>query len=136
MKSSKNANIWPWNSIKTLTYNIIHVLKAEDLYSYMSFSAPINGKSQCCCSLHCNEYRHLRTWHIYNAGKTLYKDRSRVVELFQMENKQQSMQNNVETQHRHICIRCSLVVCVIYSLPYMYITLNLHRESTGIHDEA
>ena len=33
----------------------------------------------------------------------IYRDRSRVVELsLQLENKQQIMQNNVETQYKHI----------------------------------
>ena len=42
-------------------------------------------------------------WHIYNTGKTLYSDRSFVVEfLLQLENKQQIMPNNVETQHKQM----------------------------------
>ena len=31
-------------------------------------------------------------------------------------------------------IRNILVFCVIYSLPYMYITLYLRRDSTGIRE--
>ena len=39
------------------------------------------------------------TCHIYYAGKTLYRDWNRVVEfLLQLENKQQTMPNKVETQ--------------------------------------
>ena len=42
----------------------------------------------------------MRTWNIHNI---IYRDRSRVVELLlQSENKQQIMQNNVETQHKHM----------------------------------
>ena len=48
----------------------------------------------------------MRTWNIHNAWKTLYsvyKDRRRIVELLQqLENKQQIMQNNVETQHNRM----------------------------------
>ena len=50
---------------------------------------------------HCGEYGRLRTWniYIYNAGKTLYKDRNRVKDFFfHLENKQQTMPNNAETQ--------------------------------------
>ena len=43
----------------------------------------------------------MRTSIIRNTGENvLYRDRSRVVELLlQLENKQQIMQNDVETQH-------------------------------------
>ena len=42
----------------------------------------------------------MRMWNIHNI---LYSDRSRVVELLlQLENKHQIMQNNVETQHKHM----------------------------------
>ena len=44
----------------------------------------------------------MRMLNTYNAGKR-YGDRSRIVELLlQLENKQQIMQNNVETQHNHM----------------------------------
>ena len=36
------------------------------------FSVPIKGRSPCYASLHCEEYRHMRTWNIHNTGKTLY----------------------------------------------------------------
>ena len=46
------------------------------------------------------------TGNIHNAGKTLYRDQIRVVELLlqfrELENKQQMMQNNVENQHKHM----------------------------------
>ena len=43
----------------------------------------------------------------------LYRDRSRIVELLpQLENKQQIMQNNVETQHYRMYYYI-LVVCVM-----------------------
>ena len=36
-------------------------------------------------------------------GNVIYRNRSRAVELLlQLENKQQIMQNNVETQHKHM----------------------------------
>ena len=40
----------------------------------------IKGSSQCYASLHCDEYGHLRTGYIYNAGKTLYREWNRVME--------------------------------------------------------
>ena len=46
----------------------------------------------------------MRTWNIHNEHRenVIYRDRSRVVEfLQQLENKQQIMQKNVETQHKH-----------------------------------
>ena len=44
--------------------------------------------SQWYASLHCDEYGLLRTWYIYNVGKTLYRDLSHVVEfLLQLRNK-------------------------------------------------
>ena len=50
--------------------------------------------------MYCDKYGHLRTWHIYNAGKTLYMDRSRVVEfLLQFLKKQQIMPNNSTQAH-------------------------------------
>ena len=45
----------------------------------------------------------MRTWIIQNTGKTLYIDIEAVLELLlQLEIKQQIMQNNVETQHKHM----------------------------------
>ena len=47
----------------------------------------------------------MRTWNIHNDHRenVIYRDRSRVVEfLQQLENKQQIMQKNVETQHKHM----------------------------------
>ena len=69
------------------------------------FSAPIKGRSPCYASLHCEDYGLMRTWNIHNARKTLiiYRDRSRIVKvLLQLENKQQIMQNNIETWHNRI----------------------------------
>ena len=43
----------------------------------------------------------MRTWNIHNACKTLYIW-IEVELLLQLENKQQIMQNNVETQHKHM----------------------------------
>ena len=41
--------------------------------------------------------------HSLRKENVIYRDRSRVVELLlQIENKQQIMQNNVETQHKHM----------------------------------
>ena len=55
--------------------------------------APIKGRSQCYALLYCDGYGHLRTWHIYNARKTLHKYRRRVVEFsLYLENKLQSCQ--------------------------------------------
>ena len=54
-------------------------LKLQTINKCLS-SAPIKCRSQCYASLHCDEYTHLRTWHVYNAGKTLYEDQSCVIE--------------------------------------------------------
>ena len=71
------------------------------------FSAPIKVRSPCFASLHCEEYGqiHVRTWHIYNKGKTL--------EALQMENKQQIMQNNVDSTQLHVFVIYIIVVCVM-----------------------
>ena len=47
---------------------------------------------------------YIRTWHIYNAGKTLYKDHQchEGEFIMHLENKQQSEPNNGETQHKHM----------------------------------
>ena len=87
----------------------------------MSLSAPMK-----CRSLHYDEFGHLRTWHINNAGKTLYRDRNHVVKvILQLENKQQSMPNNVETQHKHM-------YSYIGSLCNIVFPAYLHHYFTGI----
>ena len=48
-----------------------------------------------------DEYEHLTTWNIYNAGKTLYKEWNRVKEFYYLKNKQQIMPKNLETQIKH-----------------------------------
>ena len=46
-------------------------------------------------------YGHIGTWHIYNASKTLYKDRTVYLQLLlHLENKQ-IMPNKLETQLKH-----------------------------------
>ena len=59
----------------------------------------------CLASLHCDEYGHLRTWNIYNAGKTLYMDRncacSRVFITFGKETTDH-VNECVEAQHQHM----------------------------------
>ena len=84
------------------------------------FSAPIKGRSRCYASLHCKEYGHTFT----TQENVIDRDRSRVIEfLLQLEHKQQIVQINVETQHKHILV-------VLCSLPYG--TLYLHRDFTGV----
>ena len=63
----------------------------------------------------------------------MYRDRSRVVELLlQLENKEQIMQNNVETQHKHMYLLyignlCNVAfpmarfTCIVTSQVYMEI---------------
>ena len=47
--------------------------------------------------------RGVRAHHSKRRENVIYRDRSRIVELLlQLENKQQIMQNNVETQHNRI----------------------------------
>ena len=46
---------------------------------------------------------HENVEHSQRRENVIYRDRSRIVELLlQLENKQQIMQNNVETQHKHM----------------------------------
>ena len=56
---------------------------------------------------------HENVEHSQRRENVIYRDRSHTVELLlQLENKQQIMQNNVETQPI-ACIRYILVVCVM-----------------------
>ena len=56
-----------------------------------------------------------------------YRDWSGVVELLlQLDNKQQIMQNNVDTQHKHMY---SLVVCVILALSMARFTRNVTSQN-------
>ena len=73
--------------------------------------------------MHCKQYGHIRTWHIYNTGKTLY-----IVEelLLQSENNQQTMPNNEETQHKHMY---SLYIGSLCALPMARITCTGIREN-------
>ena len=85
----------------------------------------IKVKSQCYASLHCNEYGHLKTWSIHNAGIRLYRDRICAVDfLLHLENKQQIKTNNVETEAYSYLI---LVDCVIHVV-HCYVTIYLHRD--------
>ena len=46
---------------------------------------------------------HENVEHSQRRENVIYRDRSRIVELLlQLENKQQIMQNNVDTQHKHM----------------------------------
>ena len=74
----------------------------------------------------------MRTRNIQNAGKTLYRDRSRIVEpLLQLENKQQIMQNNAETQHNRMY---SLYFGSLCNVAFPNGTIYLHRDSTGVRE--
>ena len=77
-------------------------------------SARIKGRSKCYAT-HCGEYGRLRTWNIYNAGKTLYKDRNRVKDFFfyiwKTNNKPCQIMQRLKLRS---CIRNILLVCVIY----------------------
>ena len=87
------------------------------------FSAPIKGRSPYYASLHCEEYGHMRTWNIHNAGKTLYIGIEDIVELsLQLENKHQIMQNNVEIQHNRMYSLCIGSLCnVAFPMaPYLH----------------
>ena len=69
------------------------------------FSAPIKGRSRCYASFIALKGGgvHENVEHSQHRENVIYRDRSRVVELLlQLENKQQIMQNNVETQHKHM----------------------------------
>ena len=64
-------------SIKSDTLSYIHVP--------ISFHTSIKTELIVNASLHCDEYGHLRTWHIRDAGKILYRIKlcSRVVSTFE-----------------------------------------------------
>ena len=68
------------------------------------FSATIKGRSTCYASLHCEVLRaHENVEHSQRKENVLYRNRSYIVELLlQLENKQQIMQNNAETEHNHM----------------------------------
>ena len=55
--------------------------------------------SRCYASLHCEKYGHMRTWNIHNV---IYKGSKPCSRAFTTFGKQQTMQNNVETQHKHM----------------------------------
>ena len=56
-----------------MPYKLASLAKDEDA-SYMSLlPASIKDRSQCYASLHCNEYGHLKTWHIYRKNEN-YKN--------------------------------------------------------------
>ena len=60
-----------------------------------------------------------------------YRDQSRVVKLLlQLENEQQIMRNNVETQHKHMYSLYIGRLCNIALIPYG--TLYLHRDFKGV----
>ena len=71
----------------------------------------------------------MRTWNIPNQGKCyIYRirNRSRVVELLlQLENKQQTMQNNVEIQHKSMYSIYISSLCIMIAFP-------LARFTTGV----
>ena len=69
--------------------------------------------------------------HSEHRENVINRDRSRVVQLLlQLENKEQTMQNNVETQHKHIY---SLYVGSLCNIAFlMAVTLYLHRDFTGV----
>ena len=76
-----------------------------------SFLYPFKkGRSQCYTSLYCEEYGN-----IYNTGKIIYKQWSKPCDraLLQLENKQQIMQNNVETQHKYMYSLYIDSLCII-----------------------
>ena len=88
------------------------------------FSAHIKGRSQCYASLHCDDYVHnkkvehvqLYIWMEAICGRVFVT----------VENKQQIMLNNVETQHKHMyslyiqfgtCSLCNIVFPTSMSRP-------------------
>ena len=78
------------------------LLKNRQNRRYYHFKAEdYKGRSPCYASLHCEDYGHMRTWNIHNAGKTLHIG---IELLLQLENKQQIMQNNVGTQHNRMTV--------------------------------
>ena len=72
---------------------------ADQFSKTFLLSVPIKGQMLHCIAM--NKYGHPRTCDIRNAGKTLNTDRSDVLEFFTLEDKQQIMPNNMETQHKH-----------------------------------
>ena len=72
----------------------------------------------CFIALHCKEYGYMRTWNVHNARKTFYIGIEAVLVqlLLQLENKQQIMLSNVETQHKHM-YSLYIILTTIYVNP-------------------
>ena len=94
------------------------------------FSAPIKGRSPCFTSLHREEYGHIKNVeHSQRKENVIYRDRRRIVQLLlQLENKQQIMQNNVETQHNRMYLLYIGSLCNSLSNDSLY----LHRDFTSV----
>ena len=71
---------------------------------------------------------HENAEHSQGMENVIYSDRSRMVEFF-LQNKQQIMQNNVETQHNHMY---SLYIGSLCNVAFSCSTLYLHRDFTGV----
>ena len=91
------------------------------------FSAPRKGRSPCYASLRAHE----NVEHSQRRENVTYRDRSRIVELLlQLENKQQIIQHNVETQHNRMY---SLYIGSLCNVAFLGNgTLYLHRDFTGV----
>ena len=95
------------------------------------FSAPIKGRSPCYASL--RGVRAHENGTFTKEGNVIYRNRSHIVELLlQLENKQQIMQNNVETRHNcmyllHIGSLCNVAfpmahfTCIVTSQMFVEI---------------
>ena len=85
-------------------------LKLKTIYKCL-LSAPIKGRSHCYATLHCDVNGLPRTWHIYNSGKTLYRDRSRVKESLLPLKKQTAKHAKL---YGHLTEAHALVICWPY----------------------
>ena len=72
---------------------------------------------------------HENVEHSQRRENVIYRDGSRIVELFlQLEYKQQIIQNNVETQHNRMHS--------LYTGSFCYVAFPMACDFTGVRDEA
>ena len=77
LSRSNNLSIETWNKIAKCLVHFCNLVYCSRRFKSQCYRQKIKIflklktilKLPCYASLHCDEYGHLRTWHIYNAGK-------------------------------------------------------------------
>ena len=110
-------------------YVMVYLLKLTSFHKYLFLFALMKGRSEFYASLHCDQYGHLRTWNIYNAGTTLYRDLSRLVEFHHIWKKTSYAKYCGDSKQAHVFVIYWYVV--LYSL--LFVTVYL-RDFTGIRE--